>query len=143
MASELSDRLRRVVDALPLESGMRVLEIGGAPGAAAREVAARVGPLGHVLVLDRSETGIRRTRANCREEIDSGRLSTMCASVEEFELEPGTPLFDVAFACRVGALDGRHPQLYAPALASIRTALVPHGKLFVDTGSPLTAIPLG
>lgn len=141
--SELSARLRRVIDALPLEPGMRVLEIGGAPGAAAREVVARVGPLGHVLVLDRSETGVRRIRANCREEMDSGRLSTMCAAVEEFELESGTPLFDVAFACRVGALDGRHPQLYAPALANIRTALVPNGKLYVDTGSPLTAIPLG
>ncbi|KRC61514.1 hypothetical protein ASE14_11705 [Agromyces sp. Root81] len=143
MTSELSTRLRRVVDALPLEPGLRVLEIGGAPGAAAREIAARVGPHGHVLVLDRSETGIRRTRANCREEVDSGRLSTMCASVEEFELESGTPLFDLAVACRVGALDGRHPQLYAPALACIRAALVPNGTLYVDTGSPLTAIPLG
>lgn len=142
MTSELSPRLRRVVDALPLEPGMRVLEIGGAPGAAAREVAARVGPQGHVLVLDRSEAGIRRTRANCRKEVDAGRLSTMCAAVEDFELEPGTPLFDLAFACRVGALDGRHPRLYAPALANIRTALVPNGRLYVDTGSPLSAIRL-
>ncbi|MBM7832487.1 SAM-dependent methyltransferase [Agromyces cerinus] len=143
MASELSDRLRRVVDALPLHPGMRVLEIGGAPGSAAREVAARVGPHGHVLVLDRSETGIRLTRANCREEIDSGLLSTMCAAVEDFELEPGTPPFDLAFACRVGALDGRHARLYAPAVANIRQALIPNGKLYVDTGSPLTEIPLG
>lgn len=143
MTSELSLRLRRVIDALPLEPGMRVLEIGGAPGAVAREVAARVRPNGHVLVLDRSETGIRRTRENCREEIDSGRLSTICAPVEDFELEAGTPLFDLAFACRVGALDGRHPQLYAPALANIRKALIPNGRLYVDTGSPLTAIQLG
>jgi len=143
VTGELSARLYRVIESLPLEPGMRVLEIGGAPGAAAREVAARVGPHGHVLVLDRSETGIRRTRANCREEVDSGRLSTKCAPVEDFELEPGTPLFDLAFACRVGALDGRHPQLYAPALANIRRALIPNGTLYVDTGSPLTAIPLG
>lgn len=143
MTRELSDRLRRVVDALPLEPGMRVLEIGGAPGAAAREVATRVGPRGHVLVLDRSEVGIARTRANCREEIDAARISTMCAPVEDFELSPGTGLFDLAFACRVGALDGRHPGLYAPALAHIRAALVPGGSLYVDTGSPLTAIRLG
>lgn len=143
MTSELSLRLRRVIDALPLEPGMRVLEIGGAPGAAAREVAARVGPHGHVLVLDRSETGIRRTRENCVAEVASGMLSTICAPVEDFELESGTPLFDLAFACRVGALDGRHPQLYAPALANIRKALILNGKLYVDTGSPLTAISLG
>lgn len=142
MAPELSTRLRRVVDALPLRPGMRILEIGGAPGAAAREVAARVGPQGHVLVLDRSAAGIRRTRANCRGEVESGRLSTMCAPVEDFELEPGTALFDLAFACRVGALDGRHPQLYAPALANIRQALIPTGRLYVDTGSPLTEISL-
>ena len=143
MTSELSLLLRRVIDALPLEPGMRVLEIGGAPGAAAREVAARVGPHGHVLVLDRSETGIRRTRENCMAEVTSGTLSTICAPVEDFELESGTPLFDLAFACRVGALDGRHPRLYAPALANIRKALIPNGRLYVDTGSPLTAIPLG
>ncbi|MFB6611166.1 hypothetical protein ACFCVO_12640 [Agromyces sp. NPDC056379] len=63
--------------------------------------------------------------------------------MEDFVLESGTPLFDVAFACRVGALDGRHPRLYAPALANIRSALVSNGTLYVDTGSPLNAIPLG
>jgi predicted O-methyltransferase YrrM len=142
VAGGLSARLRRVVDALPLEPGMRVLEIGGAPGAAAREVAARVGPHGHVLVLDRSESGIRRTRTNCSAEVASGRLSTLCAPVEAFEFEPGTPLFDLAFACRVGALDGRHPHLYAAALAHIGKAVIPGGMLYVDTGSPLTPIRL-
>ena len=33
----LSQRLRRVIDALPLDAGTRVLEVGGAPGAAARD----------------------------------------------------------------------------------------------------------
>jgi len=142
MSATLPARLLAVVDALPLRPGTRVLEIGGAPGAAAREVATRVGPEGHVLVLDRSTTGIRRTRTNCATEIAAGLLSTLRAPVEDFELDDGTPPFDLAFACRVGALDGRHSRLYEPALACIGRVVVPGGVLYVDTGSPLTAIPL-
>jgi SAM-dependent methyltransferase len=140
--TDLSPRLRAVVDALPLRPGLRVLEVGGAPGAAAREVAARVGPDGHVLVLDRSRTGIDRTREVCRAQVEAGLLSTLCAPVEDFVLPPGVAPFDLAFACRVGALDGRHPRLHAAALACLRAALVPGGVLHVDTGDPLTAVPL-
>ena len=138
----LSPRLQQALDALPLRPGLRVLEIGGAPGAAAREVAARVAPNGHVLVLDRSEVGIQQTRQNCRAELANGTLSTLCAAVEAFELELSVERFDLAFACRVGALDGRHPKLYAAALDRIGRAVVPGGLLYVDTGSPLTAIDL-
>ncbi len=140
--AELSPRLLRVVDALPLRPGLRVLEVGGAPGAAAREVAARVGSHGHVLVLDRSQKGITLVRSACRAEIEAGRLSTLCASVEEFELPPGAGRFDLAFACRVGALDGRHPALFERAVERIARAVVPGGILYVDTGDPLTEIPL-
>lgn len=139
----LSSRLQRIVDALPLRTGLRVLEVGGAPGAAAREVAARVGPTGHVLVLDRSRAGIDRTKASCEAEIAAGLLTTMCDRVENFHLPDGTEPFDLAFACRVGALDGRHPALYSESIANLATAVVPGGLLFVDTGDPLTAIPLG
>ena len=138
----ISDRLLRVVDALPLKPGLRVLEVGGAPGAAAREVAARVGPDGHVLVLDRSAAGIERTRRVCADQVAAGVLSTLCAPVEDFTLGPGTNLFDIALACRVGALDGRHPALYEAALHNIRRALTPAGRLFVDTGDPLCEVSL-
>lgn len=49
--SGLSARLADIVDALPLTPGLRMLEIGGAPGAAAKAVAARIGA-GHILVID-------------------------------------------------------------------------------------------
>ena len=142
MTGALSPRLLRVVDALPLAPGLRVLEIGGAPGAAAREVVERVGPTGHVLVLDRSRTGIEVTRRAGADAIAAGRLSTLCAAVEDFELPPGTPRFDLAFGCRVGALDGRHPQLFDAAVERLRRALTPAARLFVDTGDPLREIPL-
>ncbi|WP_255375646.1 hypothetical protein [Saccharomonospora sp. CUA-673] len=57
----LSPRLAAVVDALPLKPGLRVLEIGGAPGPAAREVARRIQPGGHILVVDRSARGVALT----------------------------------------------------------------------------------
>ncbi|MFG2092261.1 class I SAM-dependent methyltransferase [Streptomyces sp. NPDC048612] len=142
MTAGLSERLRRVVDVLPLEPGLRVLEIGGAPGAAAREVARRVAPTGHVLVLDRSRAGIDRTRRHCAAEIEAGLLSTHCAAVEDFALPEGTGLFDLAFACRVGALDGRHRELYASAVEHIRRALKPSSCLYVDTGDPMTQLRL-
>ncbi|MGC5170465.1 methyltransferase domain-containing protein [Microbacterium sp. DT81.1] len=142
MGERLSARLRRVVDALPLEPGIRVLEIGGAPGAAARAVAEIVGESGHVLVLDRSAKGVALTETHCADEIERGVLSVLCAEVESFALPPGSERFDVAFACRVGVLDGRHPDRYEAALARIAEALSPQGRLFVDTGDPLDEVPL-
>ncbi len=121
---------------------MRVLEIGGAPGAAARRVVERVGPHGHVLVVDRSVTGIAATERACRDQIDAGLMSVLCASVESFTLPPGCPPFDLAFACRVGVLDGRHPREYEQAIARVSAALVPGASLYVDTGDPLTRIAL-
>ena len=135
----LSPRLAEIVEALPLEPGMRVLEIGGAPGAAARVVAERVG---HVLVVDRSATGIAQVERLAAAEIAAGRLSVRCAAAEDFELAPGEAPFDLAFAVRVGALDGRHPRAGEAARARIRAALVPGGRLFIDGGDPLREVPL-
>ena len=45
--------------------------------------------------------------------------------------------YDLAFAIRVGAFDGRHPRAGEQARRRIRAALVPGGKLLIDGGSPL------
>ena len=47
-----------------------------------------------------------------------------------------------AFAVRVGALDGRHPEAGQLALARIAAMLLPGGRLFVDGGRPLREVPL-
>ncbi len=137
----LSPRLAAIVDALPLRPGLRVLEIGCGPGAAARAVARRIGD-GHVLAIDRSAAAVRQATAASADEIAAGRLRVRRVAAEELELEPGEAPYDLAFAVRVGALDGRHPEAGRRALRRIAAALAPGGRLFVDGGDPLREIPL-
>src|SRR5687767_6415216 len=94
MQPRLSPRLEAVVNALPLEPGIRVLEIGCGTGAAARAVAARIGD-GHVLAIDRSAKAIEQTRAGSQAEIDAGRLSLRQVAIEDFRLHPGEAPFDI------------------------------------------------
>jgi SAM-dependent methyltransferase len=141
MATSLSPRLAAIVDALPLRPGIRVLEIGCGPGAAARAIAHRVGN-GHILAINRSAKAIEQIRASSQDEIASGWLSVRQVAIEDFVLEPGEAPFDIAFAVRVGALDGRHPDLQARAHQNIARALVPDGRFFIDGGNPLREVVL-
>ncbi len=140
--SRLSPRLAAIVDALPLEPGMRVLEIGGAPGTAARTVCERLTPGGHIRVIDRSARGVAQIERTAAAEIAAGLLSARCVAVEKFALLPDEEPFDLAFGIRVGALDGRHPTAGLAARARIRDALCPGGRLYIDGGNPLRMSPL-
>jgi hypothetical protein len=138
----LSPRLKEIVEALPLRPGIRVLEIGGAPGPAAKHVASRIGPSGHILVIDRSAKGVALTQRTAGPEIASGVLSVRRVAVEDFVLLPDERPFDIAFAVRVGALDGRHPRNGERARARLVLALAPGGRLFIDGGDPLREVSL-
>lgn len=142
MTKHLSFRLAEVVDALPLTRHARVLEIGCGSGAAARAVAARL-ETGHILAIDRSATAIAQARTTSAEEIASGRMSVRHVPAESFVLEHGEVPFDIVFAIRVGALDGRHPTAGQKAKERIAAALAPGGRLFIDGGQPLreSALP--
>lgn len=140
--AHLSARLAEIVAALPLRAGMRVIEIGCGPGAAARAVAERVGPAGHVLAIDRSATAIEQVRRAAGDLIAEGRLTARQAAAEDLTLDPNERPYDLAFAVRVGALDGRHPAAGARALERLRRVLTPDGRLFVDGGDPLRELVL-
>lgn len=131
MGRQISKRLAEIVDALPLFDGIRVLEIGCGPGAAAREIANRIGK-GHILAIDRSAKAINQAIELSQKEMASGCLSFKRVAIEDFEREKGEALYDIAFAVRVGALDGRHREIEERSLHNISKALKKNGKLFVD-----------
>lgn len=143
MTGAISPRLAAVVDALPLRPGLRVLEIGCGPGVAARAVAARVGPDGFVLATDRSARAIDQARAGSAAEIAAGLMGVRQVAAEDLVLADGEAPYDLAFAVRVGALDGRHPAAGERALERLRHVLVPGGLLYVDTGDPLRSVNPG
>ena len=67
-------------------------------------------PLGH-----RDRPGRRGSAA----EIASGRMSVRCVAAEDLVLDDGEEPYDLVFAIRVGALDGRHPAAGIHALQRI------------------------
>lgn len=141
MSPIVSPRIAEFVSALPLRSGLRVLEMGCGPGVAAREVLRRIGK-GYVLAVDRSEKAIALAIKGSTAEMATGMLVFRCVSAEEFERLPSEQHFDLAFAMRVGALDGRYPELERRVLQKLKSALKPDGRLFIDGGSPLREISL-
>jgi SAM-dependent methyltransferase len=141
MPPDLSPRLAAIVEALPFTPASRVLEIGCGPGAAARAVAARL-VTGHILAIDRSSSAVAQARAAAAEQIASGRMSVRRVAIENFVLEADEEPYDIVFAVRVGALDGRHPQAGEQALQRIAMATTGDARLFIDGGEPLREIPI-
>lgn len=89
---------------------------------------------GWVLGIDRSRRAIAQALAGSAAEMATGRLAFRCVPIEAFTLESGQPPFDLAFAVRVGALDGRHPRAGLLARQRIAAALAHDGRLWVDDG---------
>lgn len=141
--TRLSPRLGAMLEGLPLRPGMRVLEVGCGSGALARAMAARVGPDGHVLGIDRSASAIARAVAGSAAEIASGRLAFRVMAAEDFARLPDEAPFDLVVAVRVGALDGRHPQAGVRAWPRLRAALTPGARVFIDGHETAGSTPQG
>jgi protein-L-isoaspartate O-methyltransferase len=114
----------------------RVLEIGCGSGAAARAVAARL-VAGHILAIDRSASAIAQARTAAADQIAAGRMSVRQTAVQDLVLEPDEEPYDIVFAVRVGALDGRHPKAGEQALQRIAGVTTVDARLFIDGGDPL------
>jgi precorrin-6B methylase 2 len=139
--TRLSPRLAAIVQALPLQPHVRVLEIGCGPGAAARAVAARL-TTGHVLAIDRSAAAIAQAEATAVDEIMSGRMSVRQVAAEDLVLQAHEEPYDIVFAVRVGALDGRYPEVGQLVLQRIAMATTADARLFIDGGNPLRELPI-
>jgi cyclopropane fatty-acyl-phospholipid synthase-like methyltransferase len=127
VARVVPERIRWAVETLAVEPGDRLLEIGGSSGVAAALVCERL-EWGSLLLIDRSATAIERTRRRNQEHLAAGRLA-----LETVELADYDPRFDKVFAVNVNVF------WTTPAteeLARIRTALRPHGRLFLFYETP-------
>lgn len=138
MTHGTSPRIAAAIAALPLRPDMRVLEIGCGPGVAAREIS-RILTAGRILAIDRSAKAIAQALARSVDELASGRLEFRQSAIEDLVLAPGETRFDLAFAMRVGALDGRHRELERQALARLKAVLKPDGVLYIDERPPVRA----
>ena len=116
-----------------------MLEIGCGPGVAARAVAERL-RTGQVLATDRSATAIAQALHRSAEEIASGRMTVRCVAAEDLVLDDGERPYDLVFAIRVGAFDGRHPAAGIRALQRIAVVTTPDARMFVDGGNPLREV---
>jgi len=131
MAQKISKRILDNVNLLPLFEGMRILEIGCGPGTAAREISNRLHKV-EILAIDRSAKAIAQAKSLSQEEIESGKLTFQQIAIEDFELRDSIQKFDLIFAIRVGAMDGRHPEIGTLAQKNIEKVLKPNGQLFID-----------
>ncbi len=117
----MSDRLRRIVDALDVRPGERVLEIGCGHGVAVTYLLQRGA---QVTALDRSQKMIAAAKKR------NPAAECIVASLEDVDL--GERRFDAILAVRVG-LFHREPER-ARALAE--RWLAPGGRLLVETDFP-------
>jgi ubiquinone/menaquinone biosynthesis C-methylase UbiE len=113
----------RMLELAGLSPGMRVLDLATGRGEPAIRAAARVGPLGHVVGVDISDSLLRMAKERAARE----GLSNLDLRVGDAEVLEGIPAshFDVA-TVRWGLMYLTEP---LKALAGIRRALLPGGVL--------------
>jgi hypothetical protein len=69
-------------------------------------------------------------------------MSVRQVAIEELVLHADEGPYDLVFAVRVGALDGRHPEAGARALQHIAMATTGAARLFIDGGDPLRELAI-
>jgi ubiquinone/menaquinone biosynthesis C-methylase UbiE len=71
---QVPPRIRWAVDLMDVQPGDNVLEIGCGPGYGAELIAERL-ETGKLFAIDRSESGVDRTKRRCAKYLESGRVT--------------------------------------------------------------------
>jgi trans-aconitate methyltransferase len=74
VAQAIPARIRWAVEFMDVQPSDHVLEIGCGPGAGAEAICARL-ETGKLFAIDRSESGVDRTKRRCAKYIEAGRLT--------------------------------------------------------------------
>ncbi len=123
------ERLARIVRAMRIEPGDRILEIGCGFGVSSTLICQQL-TTGFYLAIDRSATSIRAAMKRNAAYIEAGRAAFEVADFESFD--PGPRLFDRILAVRVRAFH------VDPAASRERVQrwLAPGGQLFIEYDEP-------
>jgi trans-aconitate methyltransferase len=125
-------RIRWAVDILDVQPGDQVLEIGCGQGHAAELICSRL-KTGKLLAIDRSESGVDRTKRRCAEFIAAGRLAVR--HIDLATLRIPVKRLDKVFAFNVNLFWVREAQ---DELGLLHERLSPGGSihLFYDAARP-------
>ncbi|MDF9715959.1 methyltransferase domain-containing protein [Nocardioides sp. ChNu-153] len=118
-------RIRWGVDVMDVQPGDQLLEVGCGPGAAAELVCSRL-ETGKLFAIDRSESGVDRTKRRCAAYVDAGRLTVR--QIDLATLRVPVKRLHKAFAFNVNLFWVRGA---ADEVALLHEKLLPGGKLFL------------
>lgn len=102
-----------------------VLEIGCGPGAGAELICSRLGT-GKLFAIDRSESGVDRTKRRCRQYVDAGRLTVR--QIDLATLRVPVKRLNKVFAFNVNLFWVRD---CADELALLHERLLPGGAIYL------------
>lgn len=125
MAQAIPARIRWAVDAMDVRPDDSVLEIGCGPGAGAELICARL-ETGKLFAIDRSESGVDRTKRRNAKYVEAGRLTVR--QIDLATLRVPVKRLDKVFAFNVNLFWVRE---CADEIALLHERLVPGGAVFL------------
>ena len=129
---QIPPRIRWAVELMDLKPDDNVLEIGCGPGAGAELICERL-ETGRLFAIDRSESGVDRTKRRCARHVESGRLTVR--QIDLATLRVPVKRLTKVFAFNVNLFWVRD---CADEVALLHDRLLPGGAvhLFYDTTMP-------
>ena len=125
-------RIKWAVDLMDVQPGDQVLEIGCGPGAGAEAICARL-ETGKLFAIDRSESGVDRTKRRNQKYVDAGRL--VVRQIDLATLRVPVKRLNKVFAFNVNLFWVRD---CADEVALLHERVLPGGsvQLFYDASRP-------
>ena len=122
---QIPARIKWAVDLIDVQPNDNVLEIGCGPGFAAELICQRL-QTGKLFAIDRSESGVDRTKRRCRQHVEAGRLTVR--QIDLATLRVPVKRLNKVFAFNVNLFWVRS---CADEVALLHERVVPGGSVFL------------